>query len=467
MAKIHKVTRRELIKEFGLIGFLASPILRSVASAAAPPAPARYISIYKPFGFMPLTFWPKPGYNFTGQVIEPLNPFKNDIRFIQNMNMKWVDPDGDTHGKGMGSLFTGTQVPAPKSGLTNDYDFPMGISIDQRIANNIQLTKTYPFPSLHFGVGILATSSQPMCRISHRGNKISNASEENAGIMYDKIMGKINMVCGTHGSPTSPESLKRLAEIRRGRSSLDFSLTSLNDFKKKYGLVGAEAEKLDATATKLREVETALAAEKTLIETGSPTSRPCPTGTKPTAVYDSMNIEDSAFKTMIDLMLLAFDWDLTRVLTLQLGVCPSRSIYTSLGYTRILHSLSHLDQPGDEARLFNADRYIMTKIAMLLQGLKTMPDPGGSNALYNSTVFMGSEVSQGNDHNRHNMPFIVAGNAGGRLAGAGSVVNPAMGQTNHHDLLLTLARVHGISAATLPTYGDVEYNNGVIPELIA
>ncbi len=452
MANIGKVTRRQLIRDFGMLGVLASPILRSIASGAVAPAPIRHISVFKPLGFTPGTFWPKTGFNFTGQVIEPLTPHAADLRFVKNVTLK--HRNGDAHALGFLTLFTGTDQRGMSG--TEGFDYPDGPSLDQAIVQNMA---PHSFPSLHFGIGFDSNQASVLNRIAHKGGKVSIPSESDAGKQYGIIMDQIGLICGGGGDPATKAA--KLAEIRNGKSVLDYQVHSIQSFKTKYGLVGEQADKLEATMTKIREVETKLAADKKLIEDGG-SGRPCPTVADPHQNFKTVSVPDNAFKVMIDLMILAFDWDLTRVATLQLGTHSSYQVFPATSVTTPYHPMSHLLKVGDIDKLFTVDKYVMSKFAMLLAGLKGITDPDGKNALYNSTVLMGSELSIGDDHSRENMPFVIAGQGGGRLKAGGQMIN-LTSEKNHHDLLYTLANVHQLPVTK---FGDAKDNTGIISQLV-
>lgn len=459
MSKLQKVTRRQLIKDFGMVAFLASPLLRSIAEGAAATTRLRHIHFFKPLGVNKGTFMPKAGFNFTGQVIEPLTPYKADLRFFQNVGLG--RRNGDAHALGFLGVFTGVDQRGPSG--TSGFDFADGPSLDQVIAKNIAKTETLPFQSLHFGLGFNSNAASVFNRIANLGNKVTLPSDVDAGRIYDKIMGRISLICG--GSSGDPAAVQaRLAEIRRGHSILDYQLNSINSFKTRYSLAGEEAQKLDATLTKVREVETDLAAEQKLLESGGGgTGKACPVTTRRADVYSSPIVPDISFKVMIDLMMLAFDWDLTRVATFQIGTHSSYQVFPATGVTSTYHPLSHLLKAGDFDRFNMVDKYIFSKIAMLLGGLKAITDPDGKTALYNSTFLLGTELANGDDHSHTNMPFIVAGQGGGHLKGGGTIVNAGGGARNHQDLLLTLANVHGLN---MTKFGDAQYNKGVIPGMM-
>jgi hypothetical protein len=127
--------------------------------------------------------------------------------------------------------------------------------------------------------------------------------------------------------------------------------------------------------------------------------------------------EDIREKTrvMCDLMVLAFQCDLTRVATFMLGNARSDRVYDFLGLTSGHHMYSHHQRaPENYAALAKIDRWELEQYSYLLQRMKAVQE-GDGTLLDHSLVYFGSEVADGNGHGHTNMPVVLAGRGGGAV----------------------------------------------------
>ena len=130
------------------------------------------------------------------------------------------------------------------------------------------------------------------------------------------------------------------------------------------------------------------------------------------------NYEDYA-KMMIDLLVVAFQTDLTRVFTFSLGreLTGSRS-YPEIGVTDQRRTLSH-HQNNQAAieKLFKINLYHMKVFAYLVEKLRSTHD-GDGNLLDDSIIMRGCGLSNGNIHQDDNLPCLLVGGGGGQIKGA-------------------------------------------------
>ena len=103
------------------------------------------------------------------------------------------------------------------------------------------------------------------------------------------------------------------------------------------------------------------------------------------------------------------------------------------------YGASHSWQSREFASFVQQRKWFVSQFAYLLEALANRPEEGGS-MLDHSLVLLCTEVCDGNTHSHDNMPFIVAGGAGGRLSG-GRVLNT--GFTHHSHLLTSMAHAMG------------------------
>ncbi len=145
-------------------------------------------------------------------------------------------------------------------------------------------------------------------------------------------------------------------------------------------------------------------------------------------------------KAMADLVALAFECDVTRLVSFCFTSYVSYARFWQVGTNRGYHDITH----DDEAQGFvetneivdKALIFIMQQLAYLLERLKDTPD-GASNLLDNSIVYATSELGVGRDHNVRDLPMLLAGRGGGALVHPG-IHYRSESNENNSDVLLAI-----------------------------
>jgi len=120
---------------------------------------------------------------------------------------------------------------------------------------------------------------------------------------------------------------------------------------------------------------------------------------------------------MLDLQLLAFRTDLTRVISFMIGKEQSARPYPQIGVPEAHHPLSHHnDQPELIAHMSKINRYHTELFSKYLAKLRATPDGDGS-LLDHMTILYGSGISNSTQHSGENLPLLVLGGGGGKLKG--------------------------------------------------
>ncbi len=128
------------------------------------------------------------------------------------------------------------------------------------------------------------------------------------------------------------------------------------------------------------------------------------------------SFEDYA-KLMIDLQVLAYQTDLTRVITFAMEHEGGGRAYPEIGIPDQHHTLSHHQNSGASIdKLVQIHRYHMKLFVYYLERLRSVPD-GDGNLLDNMILLYGSALSDGNSHLHENLPLLLVGGAGGRIKG--------------------------------------------------
>jgi hypothetical protein len=159
------------------------------------------------------------------------------------------------------------------------------------------------------------------------------------------------------------------------------------------------------------------------------------------------------FKLMFDLMALAFQSDITRIITFSLDREASMRTYTNLGIAEAFHPLSHHgNNPEKQARLVQIQRYHTEMFAGFIDKLSKAQEAGGT-VLDHATILYGSNMSNSDKHNNDPLPAAILGHAGGRIKG-GQHVKYAQ-DSRFADLLVTLFDRNNIPVEKLGDSGGI------------
>ena len=156
----------------------------------------------------------------------------------------------------------------------------------------------------------------------------------------------------------------------------------------------------------------------------------------PDAPVGTPNDITEHFKLMFDLMALAFQADITRVITFSMDREASMRTYTNLGISEAFHPLSHHgNNPQKQDKLVQIQKYHTEVFAGFIKRLSTAKE-GDGTVLDHSTILFGSNMSNSNRHNNDPLPSALLGRAHGRIKGGQHLKYPQ--DSRFADLLLTL-----------------------------
>jgi hypothetical protein len=209
------------------------------------------------------------------------------------------------------------------------------------------------------------------------------------------------------GDSDTTARVDRLTRIHEQRSILDTVAEQASTALK--GIGPSDRAKVNQYLEAVREVERRVQLAE------SQSDREMPTLEAPIGVPTSY--EDYA-KIMIDLQVVAFQTDLTRVLTFSIAreLSGSRS-YPEIGITDQHHTLSHhQNNPETIEKLFKINLYHMKVFAYFMEKLRSTPD-GDGNLLDHSIIMRGCGLSNGNIHQNDNLPILLLGGGAGQLKG--------------------------------------------------
>ena len=458
-----KLTRRDLIKCFGPLAFALMPVARAmgyVAGGSFAGAP-RFVMFFKGGSFHPPSIKPASINDLGSTPFASLAPHAKDLILFQKMKIHGGSPKTDgyqeEHAAGLIGCTTGNSYHYSKN--DSYYAYTDNESIDIAIANHYKATSALanlPFSSLHIGAGAHSDADNVglgQRYVSFRKRQAGDAQYgnavepiQNAGQVYDSLMQRVNLICSSSSNQPGTDNTQLRAVLQRKKSMLDFRVQDIADAKRALGMNAEFAAKFDGLLDNWREVEKTTDAELAALDTkpSGPTGA-CPTSGRPTGDGQGKNNLDQlsvVHDQMIDLITLAFQWDLTRVVAFTLSGASSGQRYPSGGVDKAHHSLEH---SNDVAGLNIMGRYYASKFARLLAQLGAVDDGDGHTALYNSSIILGMECwsDSSSGHYLTDIPFMLAGQGAGAFQ-TGRIVDAA-GRSNN-DLLVSVQKAAGIQS---------------------
>jgi hypothetical protein len=324
----------------------------------------------------------------------------------------------------MASFLTGRQARK-----TSGADIRVGVSVDQLAAQ--KLGGATRFPSLEIGC---------------EGGRSAGNCDSGYSCAYSS-----NLAWRTESTPVAKETNPRLVFerlfARPGGDRRDRYKVSLLDFvaedaaRMKMRLGSTDVRKLDEYLSGVREIEKRLLrVEKEAAPAGkapvvSPTGIP-------------KNYEEH-LRLMADMLVLAFQSDLTRFATFVFANDGSNRSYRDIGVPEGHHDLSHHGRlKVKQAKIQQINQFHVTQLAYLLKKLKSVQE-GERSLLDNCMIVYGSGISDGNRHNHDDLPVLLAGKGGGTLKTGRHVRYPR--NTPLTNLYLAMLDRVGVS---VPSFGD-------------
>jgi hypothetical protein len=239
-------------------------------------------------------------------------------------------------------------------------------------------------------------------------------------------------------------SQQRLASLKTKQSMLDSVMSETSKLQKTLG--PADKAILDEYLTNVRRVEQQLDRMEARVA-NVPEGADAPVGI-PEVFDDHMTVT-------YDILHLAFQADMTRVFTFLLGHEASTRSYAHIGVPEAHHSISHHGgNPETLQKYAKIGTYHIVKMAEFLQKLKDTKD-GDGTLLDHSLVYWGSGMSNGNAHDRQNVPAVLVGGANGNMKGNNHIV--AEKDTPVANLLLGMAHAAGVDIEKMgPSTGRID-----------
>jgi hypothetical protein len=386
------IDRRTMLR--GLGAALALPLLDSMMPAltAAPKPTKRFGVVYVPNGINMNAWTPAtegPTFEFTPS-LKPLEPFRDRLLVVSGLNSIPPPTSRDTHPRASTRFLT--DIPPKPS--RNNADLQAGTSMDQILAK--EFGRDTQLASLE--LGLESSESAGTCSagfscaytstISWRTPTTPLPMEHNPRAVFERLF----------GDSGSTDKNVRQVRMQEDGSILDSVIQKVGRLQR--GLGSGDRAKLTEYFDAIRDVE------RRIQRVEEQNSRELPVMDSPAGI--PARFEDHA-NLMYDLFALAYQCDLTRVVTFMIGREQSGRTFPEFGIPDAHHALSHhQDDPVRLAKLVKINTYHVSLFAKFVQKLRSTPDGDGS-LLDHVTLIYGGGMSDGNAHDPLNLPILVMG----------------------------------------------------------
>jgi hypothetical protein len=437
-ANINKMPRRTFLRGVGAT--IALPLLDSMvpAFAATRDTVATPVSrlgvVYVPHGAVMNKWTPTAiGKNFElSPILEPLREFRDQLLVVSGLdNRPALHREGEPvagHGPITGAFLSGAHA-KPTEGANVE----SGVSMDQIAAAHF--AKDTQLASLE--LGLEENGLAGACDVGYSCAYINSMSwrtpttplpvENNPRAVFERLF----------GDSDTTDSEARRARRRKQSSILDAVTAKVSRLQAKIG--SSDRSKLDEYLESVRDIE------RRIQKAEEQSDRELPLMERPSGAIPATFEEHC--KVMMDLQVLAYQTDMTRVITFMISKELSNHTYPEIGVPEPHHPLSHhQERPESLEKLVKLQTFHMQMFAYYLAKLKSTPDGEGS-LLDNVMIMYGSGMGNSDLHDPRNLPMLVAGGGAGKIKTGNHIRCPE--GTPLSNLFLTLLNKVGVSADSI------------------
>lgn len=379
----------------------AGPRLFGADASRKAPGPLRAMFVYVPNG-MVMEQWTateRPAGLELADSLSPLAPLQDELVVVSGLAHRYGEANGDgpgDHARASASFLTAAQ---PRK--TASVDIRAGVSIDQALA--ARLGKSTRLSSLELGCDkgqqAGACDSGYSCayqfNLSWKTPTLPLPPEVDPRSVFERLFSPV-------AGPG--DEAARQERIAQRKSVLDYVQGEAQRLKR--DLSGADVRKFDEFVESVRDVEQRIERSAGEVAKAAPEA-------------DRLNLAPDSYqahiRVMFDLAALAFQTDTTRVITFMVAHDGSNRSYPFLGVPDGHHDLSHHGGNVEKkAKIAKINRFHVEQFAWFLGKLREMRE-GEGNLLDHSLIVYGSGLSDGDAHDHHNLPIVLAGKARGAL----------------------------------------------------
>jgi hypothetical protein len=400
------LSRRTVLRGMGAtvgLPFLEA-MVPALASAQAARAPLRFGAVYVPNG-CPMDYWMPKGEAGALQItpiLKPMERHRRHLTVINNLSRAGGRTVTD-HAVSSAGWLSGAIAKQ-----TEAEDIRVGITIDQIFAK--QHGQETPFPSLEFatedfagyiGGCVPGYSCTYMNTISWASETEPLPMEINPRVAFERMFGRAG---------TAEQRRRRSAE---DRSILDSIVDEAQSLRRAVG--PADRNRIEGYLENVREIE------RRIQQTVARGSTDADSMTPPIGIPESF---EEHMRMMFDLLVVAYQADLTRVFTFMTGREASQRTYPGLAMKETHHDTSHHGgQAEKKAQHAKINSLFISLFAEFIDKLEASPDGEGS-LLDHSLIAYGHGMSDGQAHDSYPLAFATVGSAGGRVRGDRYLIAP-------------------------------------------
>lgn len=396
------IKRRTMLRGFGLC--MGLPLLeimpaKSLANSGIDKNPTRMAFVFFANGAIMDSWKPTTSgsqYELP-RTLKQLEEHKLDINVVTGLAQNW----GRAHGDGPGdhARCASTYLTGAHPYKTSGADIKVGVSVDQAAASRVGDRTRIPSLELGLKQGRNAGNcdSGYSCaysnNISWKTDRTPMAKEINPRLAFERLFGD--------GKENSESQKKR--DFYKA-SILDLVKQDALALKKQLGVT--DQRKMDEYFQSVRELEIRVVRAQQSANVSRPDLKL--SSSVPSDFQEHMHL-------MYEIMVLAFQTDVTRISTLMLGNAGSNRSYKMVGVNEGHHQLSHhRNEEGSMEKIRKIDGFLAKGFAYFLKKLKSVAE-GDGNLLDHSMIVYGSGISDANRHSHHDLPIVVAGKANGSI----------------------------------------------------
>ena len=429
------ISRRTILRGLGAtIGLpLLDAMVPAMTALAQTPAKVvrRFGAVYHPNGVIYDKWLPTGvGSNFElSPTLAGLAPFKDKLVVVTGLYADQAEALGDgggDHSRACGAWLSGVHV------KKSDVVVESGISMDQIAAKAFESETQLSSLQLQMDDNSLVGS----CDVGYSCAYSSTVSwltptlplmtENNPRMVFERLF----------GASDSTDPNVRAARLSQDRSLLDSVTARVKELQRSLG--AEDKRKVNDYLTSLRDVE------RRIQKTEEQSAKEVPDVARPAGIPESF---DEHARILYDLQLLAYQADITRVITFMYGREQSPRPYPQVGVPEPHHAMTHhQNDPEKMAKCAKIQQYHMELFAEYLEKLQNTPDGQGS-LLDHTMILYGSAISNSDRHSHGPLPSVVVGGGGGTIKGGQHLVYPE--HTPLTNLQLTMLNCLGVRTEKL------------------
>lgn len=386
-----QLSRRSFLRGTGIS--LALPLLdamlpSTLSAADEMTTPVRMAFLYVPNG-VNIAQWTPQGEGRDWQpstTLQPLADLKQDINVLTGLG----HPNSKGGHSGADTWLTGANLAG-----TPGYDYRNSISADQVAAEVVGLKTRVP--SLELSANNGTGSPGHSHTLSFSRSAVPLPAESDPRLVFERLF----------VDETGDTRKAKLQRFEEDKSILDLVINEANSLNRKLGK--ADQRKLDEYLTSIREVERRVKRAESWMDIPKP--KIDGSNLKLDAKAHSARGRREYFRTMYDLMFLAFQSDVTRISAFTIGREAGGGRFAEIGINAVHHELSH--HGGDQgmlAQLAQIDKFHIENLAYFLNRLKSTKE-GDATVLDRTMIMYGSGMNSGTGggHSPKNLPLLFAG----------------------------------------------------------